>query len=51
VLPVPHVPDGLTIRLLSAENSGDGQAPNFTYRITGKAERFTQTALREWAYA
>ena len=48
MLPVPHVPDGLTIRPFQNKNS---RTKRHHIPDSGKAERFIQTALREWAYA
>jgi len=51
VLPAPRVPDGLTILPLPFREQADGEAPTDLIPDNGKAERFIQTALREWAYA
>jgi len=51
VLPAPHVPDGLTISPLPLREQADSKAPTDLIPDNGKAERFVQTSLREWAYA
>jgi hypothetical protein len=49
VLPAPRVPDGLTISPFS--KNGRHQSAELIMPDNGKAERFIQSALREWAYA
>src|SRR3981189_899802 len=51
VLPAPRVPDGLTISLSPLRGTGGQQGADGSQPDNGKAERFVQTSLREWAYA
>ena len=51
MLPAPRVPDGLTISPSPFREQADSKAPTDHIPDNGKAERFIQTALREWAYA
>src|SRR6202167_583378 len=51
VLPAPRVQDGLTISPSPSREQADSKAPTDHIPDNGKAERFVQTSLREWAYA
>ena len=51
VLPAPRVQDGLTISPSPFRKQADSKAPTNHIPDNGKAERFVQTSLREWAYA
>ena len=51
MLPAPRVPDGLTISSAPFREQPENEAPKDLIPDNGKAERFIQTALREWAYA
>src|SRR5580704_14939880 len=51
VLPAPRVPDGLTISPVPFRKQPDNETPMILIPDNGKAERFVQTSLREWAYA
>src|ERR1700677_4043455 len=51
VLPAPRVQDGLTISPSPFREQADSKAPTDHIPDNGKADRFVQTSLREWAYA